>query len=120
MAKNKGFSSSADVLQSLFQNSKSSLGEGFTRWKLWREWETVVGKSMALNSTPVGYRKGVLYIWVKGSPQMQEMSFLAGDIIYKINQHLGKKWIRRIIFTLDRKDVPNFDDAPKELKEFLK
>ena len=119
MAKNKGFSSSSDVLQTLFQNSKSSLGQGFTRWKLWREWDAVVGETMAKVSTPVGYRQGVLYVWVNGSAQMQEMTFLAGDIIYKVNQYLGKKWVRRIKFTLDRKEVPNIDEASENLKNFI-
>lgn len=116
----KGFSSSADVLQSLFQNSKSSLGQGFTRWKLWREWEQVMGESIANNSTPVGYKQGVLYIWVNSSPRMQEMTFLAGDIKNRINQHLGKNWIRRIHFTLDKRDVPTVEEASKSLKDFLK
>lgn len=116
----KGFSSSADVLQSLFQNSKSSLGQGFTRWKLWGEWGKIVGDSIAQHSTPVGYRQGVLYIWVSCSPRMQEMMFLAGEIKDKINRHLGKNWIRRIQFTLDRKDVPTLEDAPQSLKDFCR
>ena len=120
MAKKKGFSSSADVLQSLFQNSKSSLGQGYTRWKLWREWDQVVGESIAKYSTPVGYKRGVLYVWVNSSPRMQEMTFLAGDIKSRINRYLGENWIRRIHFTLDRKDVPDLDEASESFKNFIK
>lgn len=119
MAEKKGFSSTSEVLQTLFQNSKSSLGEGFTRWKLWREWEAVVGRDIANHSTPVGYRRGVLYVWVDSSPRMQEISFLAGNIIYNVNRHLGKKWIRRIQFTLDRKEVPDVQSADESLLSFV-
>ncbi|MCB0392337.1 MAG: DUF721 domain-containing protein [Bdellovibrionales bacterium] len=120
MTKKKGFDSSADVLQSLFQNSKSSLGQGFMRWKLWREWNQIVGDSIANNSSPVGYQKGILYIWVNSSPRLQEMMFLAGDIKDKINRYLGENVIRRIQFTLDRKDVPNVDEASESFKNFIK
>jgi len=34
------------VLQSLFENSKSPLANGFQRWNLEREWSTVVGAQL--------------------------------------------------------------------------
>ncbi|MCB0356305.1 MAG: DUF721 domain-containing protein [Bdellovibrionales bacterium] len=120
MAKKKNFSSSADVLQSLFQNSKSSLGQGYTRWKLWREWDKVVGATMAKHSIPVGYRKGVLYVWVNSSPRMQEMTFLAGEILAQVNRYLGENWIHRIHFTLDKKEVPSVEEASEAFKGFIK
>ncbi len=116
----KGFSSSSEVLQSLFQNSKSNLGEGFTRWKLWHDWQGIVGQTIAKHSTPVGYKRGVLYVWVDSSARMQEMSFLAGEIISKVNQYLDKKWVRRVQFSLDRKNVPDFSEAPESFKIFIK
>ena len=109
----------SDVLQSLLQNSKSGLGQGFARWKLWREWEKVVGTAIATHSDPVGYQKGILYIWVESSPRMQEMIFLSSEIKRKINAHFGQSWVKRIRFTLDRRSVPQLDEAPEAIKQFL-
>ena len=111
--------STSDVLQSLLQNSQSPLSQGFTRWKLWHHWSEVMGDSMAQHSAPVGYSKGVLYIWVDSSARMQEMIFLIRSIQNKINSYLGKRWVKSIKFTLDRKSVPQHALADEELKNFL-
>ena len=53
----------ADVLQSLLQNSKSPLTEQFIRWKVWKAWPEVVGEEISRSTLPVGNLKGTLYIW---------------------------------------------------------
>lgn len=122
MKKNKherNVSNSTELLQSIFQNSKSPLGNEFQRWKLWMHWEKIVGSQIAKHSTPVSFRDGNLYVWVKNSVWLQEMSFLAGPLKDKINVSVGWTWVHRIIFTTDRKSVPTVEESSQDLRDFL-
>lgn len=87
----------ADVLQRLFQNGKSPLAEGFQRWRLEGEWASVVGPTLAKHSRPVNYDRGTLIIEVASAVWMNEVRFLLEEIKYKINQHMGKIWVEKII-----------------------
>lgn len=109
----------AQVLQSLLQSSKSPLGEQFIRWRLWNDWEKVLGKEIAEHTLPVSYVNGTLYIWVKSAPRMQELTFLVRAIRDKINNYAGKNWARSIRFTLDKKSVPQPQEAPDEFRDFI-
>ncbi|MGZ3775154.1 MAG: DUF721 domain-containing protein [Pseudobdellovibrionaceae bacterium] len=97
----------SEVLQSLFENGKSPLSEQFMRWKLWAKWEEVVGPTIAKNSEPVGFHKGMLYVWVRNSAWMQQLVFLKDPIRDTINQKFENNFVRYIKFTLDRREVPN-------------
>lgn len=108
-----------EVLQSLLQNGKSPLADQFLRWKLWKDWEKVVGPSLGRQSQPVAYQKGMLYVWVKSSAWMQEMTYHVKTLKTRINEHVKKPWVREIRFTLDRRSVPNVEEVPEDLKEFL-
>jgi predicted nucleic acid-binding Zn ribbon protein len=110
----------SDVLQSLLKNGKSPLAQSFTRWKLWSNWEDVVGDSMAKHSTPVHYSKGCLVIWVDGSARMQEMTFLVRPLRDKINQFVGRQWVRSIRFTTDRHHVPDKNSVDRKFHDLLK
>jgi predicted nucleic acid-binding Zn ribbon protein len=111
--------SASDVVQSLFENGQSPLSDQFTRWRLWRKWEEVVGKTLAPHTEPVGYHKGTLYLWVKSAAWMQQLSFASEPLRDRINAHLGRKWIYRIRFTLDRHAVPKVEEAPEDYKKFF-
>lgn len=97
----------SEVLQSLFENGKSPLSEQFMRWKLWAKWEEVVGPTISKNTEPVGFQRGVLFVWVRNSSWMQQMIFLKDPIRDTINQKFGNNFIKYIKFTLDRREVPN-------------
>ncbi len=92
-----------NVLQSLLQNSKSGLAEGFTRFRLEREWPKIVGASIAKNTLPCAMEKGVLYIWVSHSTWMQELYYFKDSIKEKVNTHLGYPSVREVKFTLDKR-----------------
>jgi predicted nucleic acid-binding Zn ribbon protein len=109
----------ANVLQSLFQSSKSPLSQQFIRWRLWNEWENVVGCEIAQHSMPVGYLDGALYVWVKSAARMQEMQFVVRPLMQKINQFAGSAYVRSIRFTLDRKAVPMPQENAEDLRGFL-
>lgn len=118
--KQKDLEPVGDLLQSLLQNSKSPLSDQFLRWKLWRSWPEVVGEQIAKSTVPVGFLHGELYIWVNHSARMQELTFCAGMILKKVNAFSnGRRWVRRIRFTLDRKSVPSLEESGADLREFL-
>lgn len=110
---------SADVLQALLQNRKGPLTEQFVRWRVWNAWPEVVGAEIAKNTLPVGYLKGTLYIWVKSGPRMQELLFLLDSLRDRINKFAGAHWVKSIRLTLDRKSVPQLEDAGEKMREFV-
>lgn len=111
--------SASDVLQSLLQSDKSPIVTQFTRWKLWYSWEKVVGESLAKFTTPVGYLRGQLYVWVNHPTRMQELTFIAGTMRDQINSFIGRKWVRSVRFTLDRRSVPEQAEMSEEWRNFL-
>ena len=112
--------SASDVLQVLFENGKSPLANQFLRWKIWKRWPEIVGETTAAHTVPVGYDKGTLYIWVKSSSWMQQMVYFAQPVKEKINKFIGKNWVRRVRFTLDKKGVPNHEENDSAMfREFI-
>lgn len=104
------FALGSEVLQSLFENGKSPLSDQFLRWKLWAKWEEVVGPTIAKNAEPVGLKRGVLYVWVRNSTWMQQMTFMKDAMIETINRKFESKFVKNIQFTLDRHSVPSQDN----------
>ncbi|MFK8139182.1 MAG: DUF721 domain-containing protein [Bdellovibrionales bacterium] len=118
-SRSKGFTQSSALIHNLLKRESSPLSQQFLRWKLWREWSDIVGPKIAKNSEPVGYYNGTLYVWVPSSVWLQEMRYIAGNMIVKINKHLGKKWARNIRFTLDRKSVPFEAQVREDMAKFI-
>jgi hypothetical protein len=117
--KNQKLQPVSNVLQSLFSGGKSPLSDQFLRWRVWRSWAEVVGPAMEAYSSPVGYNRRVLIIWVKSAAHMQEMSYGKDLLRAKVNQFVGFDWIDTVKFTLDRKDVPTVAESEDEMKSFL-
>src|SRR5687768_1188854 len=53
------------------------------------EWPTLVGPTIARVTAPDGLRDGVLSVWVKTSPWMQELRLLRDRVIADLNNGLG-------------------------------
>lgn len=100
------FSLGSEVLQRLFESGKSPMSEQFMRWKLWARWKEFVGGTVGEQTEPVGFSRGVLYLWVRNSTWMQQLTFMKEHIRVSINQKLGQEFVKNIRFTLDRRDVP--------------
>lgn len=94
----KKFDSVAQVLQGLFENSKSPLAEGFQRYRLEKQWPEVVGKVLGKCSRPVDFNKGLLTIAVTNASLLTELQFFREEIITKVNTHVGKIWVKKIRF----------------------
>jgi hypothetical protein len=110
---------SSEVLQGLFENGKSVLSAQFIRWKLWKKWAEYVGPTISAVSEPVGYKRGILYLWVKNASWMQQMIFMIEPLKENINSKLGMKYIRGIHLTLDRHAVPGDEAQKQELAESM-
>jgi hypothetical protein len=109
----------SSVLQTVLGNGKSALSDGFLRWKIWRFWAQIVGPTLGAQCEPVGYDRGKLVIWVKSSARMQEIRFFEKTLRQKVNQYVGRDWVKYIKFTLDRHGVPNQEQASPIIKKFL-
>ncbi len=91
----------------------------FIRWKLWKKWSEFVGPSMGAVSEPVGYQRGVLYVWVSNSAWMQQLVFMREHMRDAINKKLEQEYVREVRLTMDKKSVPRDAQASDELKESL-
>lgn len=109
----------SDVLQILFQEGKSPLAEEFSRWQLWRKWPEVVGPTIAAQTDPVGFKDGILFVWVKNSVWIQQLTFMIKPLRKKVNAFYGSDRVRMIRFTTDRKSVPKLEEAEAGLLDYL-
>ncbi|MAF92001.1 MAG: DUF721 domain-containing protein [Bdellovibrionota bacterium] len=117
--RSKGFNQASDLIHNLFKKDNTALSQQFLRWKLWHHWREVVGENIGKNTDPVGYYRRTLYVWVKSSTWLQEMTFMEKVLVQKVNNYLGKEWVSRIRFTMDRKSVPEQATASQEMKDFI-
>ena len=101
--KKANLTSAVDVLQSLLQNSKSQLGDGFVRWRLEQNWNEVVGDTLAQQSLPVAYEHKILYLWVRHPAWQQQLRFFTDAIKDKVNTYLGRPYVEQVRFTLNRR-----------------
>lgn len=115
----QGFKPAGDLIQQLFKEDNSALSQQFLRWKLWSHWPEVVGESLGKNTAPVGYYRRQLYVWVKNASWLQELSFVEPSLRDKINAYLGRAWVGKIRFTLDRKSVPTYAESDEAMRDFL-
>lgn len=113
------FQSGAQVLQRLFESGKSPLSDQFLRWKLWAQWEQIVGKQMASVCEPVGLSRGVLKIWVKNSAWHHQLQFFREEILKKIQSNESYAHMENLVFTLDRRSVPEDGNTRQDLKRQL-
>jgi hypothetical protein len=65
------------------------LGEVMRSQRLIIEWHHLVGPTIARVTAPDGLHKGVLSVWVKSSPWMQELRAMKAQVIADINRGLG-------------------------------
>jgi hypothetical protein len=65
------------------------LGEVLRSQRVIIEWHHLVGPTIARVTAPDGLHKGVLSVWVKTSPWMQELRAMKTQVIADINRGLG-------------------------------
>ena len=81
---------------------KLELDKRLLGWSVLEIWEEVVGSRIASNARPVAYRDSKLFVQVKTTTWIHELSFMREDILTRLNAKLGAKVIEDIVFSLAR------------------
>lgn len=61
-------------------------------------WDTAVGEVICKNAQPAALQKDVLVVHVSGSAWIQQLRFLQGEMIARVNAALGEDLIRDFKF----------------------
>lgn len=116
------------MLQNLLSGSEGQatatghMADQFLRWKLWMNWQEIVGQTTAQCCEPVSYHQGTLWLWVKNATWLTQLNFMSETIKNTINQKFAAGMVREIRLTMDRKNVPKANDKEfkNNLEKFLK
>ena len=73
------------------------LAERLREAEIWRLWPEVVGPVVAARAMPLRIIKGTLTVAVSSGPWKQELTFLKGMMIEKLNERLGGEVVREIV-----------------------
>lgn len=86
---------------------------------IWAIWPEVVGKTIASRAQPVRIIDGTLTVAVSSGPWMQELTFLKGMMLQKLNARLGGEVVREIVLRSGRvvPPAPPEEDAPRVPKQ---
>lgn len=75
-------------------------------------WRQIVGEALADRTFPDGLDRGVLWVRVKNSSWLHQLSFLRDDLVGQINKALGDPpLIRELRFHIGPRDRVGDDDA---------
>jgi predicted nucleic acid-binding Zn ribbon protein len=67
-----------------------------------KEWASIVGEPIAMQSEPAFIREGILYIFVQQSGWLSELSRMRGPLLRKIEGTYSEMNIRKLHFELKR------------------
>ncbi len=70
-------------------------------------WGEVVGERVRGHTKPLKVRRGMLFVEVKSPVWMNELVFLKGEIISKLNSRLKCKVVNDIVFVAERRRAPD-------------
>ncbi len=93
-----------EVLQTLLNRSRS--GREVMLAELWRHWNQVLGPSLSGLALPLGHRQATLLIAAEDNLVMQELSFLAPEILDRVNAFLDEPLFNEVRFSLLGKQRP--------------
>ena len=116
------FKTGAEVLQRLLEDKAGPVSDQYLRWKLWLNWKDVVGATVSENAEPISYNQGVLWLCVRNSVWLQQMSFMLEPIKHSVNLKFRPGFVKEVRLTLDRRLTPSADDEnfKKNLTKFVK
>uniref|UniRef100_A0A831XFZ2 DUF721 domain-containing protein n=1 Tax=Geobacter metallireducens TaxID=28232 RepID=A0A831XFZ2_GEOME len=80
--------------------------------RIWILWDEAVGERIASRARPVAFRDGTLTVAVANAPWMQQLNFLKGGIVEKLNVLLGGPIVRDIYLKAGTVEAPV--EAPPE------
>lgn len=68
--------------------------------QVWNVWKEVVGNAVAENARPAVFKGNLLLVHVSSSPWLQQLQFLKGDIIVRLNQALKQELVKEMKFKI--------------------
>lgn len=90
----------ATLLESALR--RIGLEKRFEEYQVVEAWDSVVGDGVAQHATATSIRDGVLFVDVDSSVWMQELQLLRGEIIERLNAHLGQAFVKQIVLSMER------------------
>lgn len=81
------------------------LGDARTVGALVRQWEAVVGESIARHARPVRLRDGVLVVEVDGPAWATQLRYLSTDLSTRLNEALGAAVIDAVRVTVRGREI---------------
>jgi len=78
--------------------------------EIWRLWPEVAGQTVSSRAQPLRINNGTLTVAVSSSPWMQELNFLKGMMIEKLNSRLGGDVVKEIILKAGIVKKPSQED----------
>jgi len=72
----------------------------FALKEVWGLWDDAVGKIIAQNARPAGFKGKLLIVHASSSAWIHQLQFLKNDIMTKLNAALGKPLIEEIKFKI--------------------
>ena len=94
----KSFTHIKEVIDTLF--STPALSIDFDDIKIWKMWDSIVGRKIANHARPSSIKKGVLMVKVSDNVWLQELEFMAETIKEKINSKFQRQAVRKIRFKI--------------------
>lgn len=76
------------------------LDRRFEEYRAVLGWAEVVGPQIAAQSRAAAVRDGVLFVEVASNVWMQELGLLRDNIMERLNAHLGKPLVRKIVLSI--------------------
>jgi predicted nucleic acid-binding Zn ribbon protein len=68
--------------------------------QIWDLWEDAVGASIAANARPAAFKGDMLLVHVSNSSWLHHLRFLEKELIDRMNQALGGKFIHSVKFKI--------------------
>ena len=85
-------------IKEVIDNITSTIPINFDDIRIWKLWDSVVGKKIARHARPSSIKKGVLLIKVTDSVWLQELEFMAETIKERLNSKLQREAIKKVRF----------------------
>ena len=106
-----------DVLDTVLKKQKLALPKKDIQ--IMTAWGKAVGSTIAAQTAMERFANGTLYIKVSNSVWMQQLQFMKEEITERINDVLGARRIRNILFSIGRIEPATIDQS-RPLKTLLR
>lgn len=85
-------------LKDLIYNMMDSyhLSDKLVETRVKQEWEEIMGKTIAKNTSRISIHKKTLYLELLSAPLKNDLYFHEKTIVEKVNQHVGQQAIHQI------------------------